>query len=154
MAKQTFGAVTTHPGHGTRVIINAREHQIIADEPAELDGTNTGANPVEILLGALGSCMSVVAQVYAEKFDIQFDELKIDLEGDLDLGGFLGTADVRPGFSDVRFKYVIETDAPQEKVRAWLEHVQTHCPVGDTIANAVNTASVGFEIKARTSKAA
>lgn len=154
MAQETFKAVTTHPGTGMQVKIQARQHAIIADEPAELGGTDTGANPVELLLGALGACQSVVAQVYAEKFGISYEELRIELEGDLDLDGFLGQADVRPGFSDVRYRYYLKTDAPAEKVREFVEFIARHCPVGDTIENQVRLTPSDVVIEAPQKRAA
>lgn len=147
MSVTTFKATTTHPGHGTRVQINAREHNIIADEPAELGGSNTGANPVELLLGALGSCQSVVVQVYSEKFDVKYDELRIELEGDIDLDGFLDKSNVRSGYSEIRAKYFFKTDEPREKIEKLIDFIQQHCPVGDSIANPVNLVTQGLEVE-------
>lgn len=154
MATQTFKATTIHPGHGTRVEIRARQHRIIADEPLELQGTDSGANPVELLLGALGACQSVVAQVYAEKFGVRWEELRIELEGDLDLDGFLGAAPVRPGYAQVRYRYVIKTDAPAEKLQPFVEFIKAHCPVGDTIEHAVELVPTGVAVAAPAATAA
>lgn len=148
MAIETFKATTIHPGHGTKVRIVARQHEIISDEPEELNGTDTGANPVELLLGALGACQSVVAQVYAEKFGISFNELRIELEGDLDLDGFLDAADVRSGYSEIRVKYHLKSEASEERIAAFIEYLNDHCPVGDTIANSVNLIARDFVVHA------
>ena len=44
-------------------------------------------------------------------------ELGFDLEGDLDLRGFLGISpDVRSGYSNVRVTCHIEADAPREQI--------------------------------------
>ena len=147
MSKDVFKATTIHRG-GTKVKIQARSHEIIADEPKELGGTDTGANPVELLLGALGACQSVVAQVYSEKFDVEYDELRIELEGDIDLDGFLDKADVRPGYSEIRLKYYFKTNEPLEKLQPFVDFVQTKCPVGDTIANAVSLKGPAIRVEA------
>jgi hypothetical protein len=43
---------------------------------------------------------------------IQIDELESDLEGDLDLRGFLGLSDdVRRGYEKIRVNFRIKTDA-------------------------------------------
>lgn len=147
MSKTTFYATTVHPGWGTRTTIQARTHQIIADEPTELGGTDEGANPVELLLGALGSCQSVVAQVYAEKFGLQYDELRIELEGDIDLDGFFDKKDIRPGFSDIRYKFHFKSTEPAERFQEFLNFVESKCPVGDTLANPVALIRAELEVE-------
>ncbi|MEK4698160.1 OsmC family protein [Solibacillus sp. FSL R7-0668] len=119
----------------------ARGHKIIIDEPANLGGTDKGMNPVEVLLSALGACQSIVARIYAEKFGIDLQNFWVDIEGDIDTDGFLGKSDVRPGFESIRYTFHIETTASAEKVEAYKEYIEAHCPVGDTIANTVNLVS-------------
>jgi len=119
----------------------ARGHKIIIDEPANLGGTDKGMNPVEVLLSALGACQSIVARIYAEKFGIDLQNFWVDIEGDIDTDGFLGKSDVRPGFESIRYTFHIETTASEEKVEAYKEYIEAHCPVGDTIANTVNLVS-------------
>lgn len=119
----------------------ARGHKIIIDEPANLGGTDKGMNPVEVLLSALGACQSIVARIYAEKCGIDLQNFWVDIEGDIDTDGFLGKSDVRPGFESIRYTFHIETTASEEKVEAYKEYIEAHCPVGDTIANTVNLVS-------------
>lgn len=147
MADETFKATTTHPGKGTKVEVKARQHTFVIDEPPSLGGTDEGMNPVEAVLGALGACQSIVAQVYAKKFDVSYDELRIELEGDLDPDGFLNISDVRPGYSDIRYKFYLKSDEPEEKIQPFIEFIQQKCPVGDTIANTVRLAFTGFEVE-------
>lgn len=153
MAVETFKATTTLSGKGMKVDAQARTHHIVIDEPQSLGGTDEGMNPVELVLAALGACQSIVAQVYAKKFDVSYDELRIDLEGDLDTDGFLNISDVRPGFSEIRYKIHLKTDEPEEKIQPFIQFIEQKCPVGDTIANPVRLAYTGFEIeKPTTSK--
>lgn len=119
----------------------SRGHKVIVDEPENLGGTDQGMNPVELLLSSFGACQSIVARTFAEKFEVNLQNFWVELEGDIDLDGFLGKSDVRPGFSDIRYTFHIESDAPEEKIQAYKEFVEAHCPVGDTIANPVNLAS-------------
>lgn len=119
----------------------ARQHRAFVDEPASFGGTDEAMNPLELLLSALGSCQSVVARTYAEKFDVDLLDFKVELEGDIDLDGFFDKADVRPGFSDVRASYFIRTNASEEKVKQFVEFLEAHCPIVDTIANPVHFSS-------------
>jgi uncharacterized OsmC-like protein len=91
-------------------------------------------NPVEALLCALGSCQAIVATAFAKVNQIEFTEFWVELEGDLDPDGFLkGKPGVRNGFSEIRTKMHIKTDAPLDKVKAFAEFIEGRCPVGDTL---------------------
>lgn len=137
MPMTTFKA-TAHLQQGVQVKAKSRHFEITIDEPKELGGTDTGMNPVELTLAALGACQAIVARVYARKFKIEFDDLWIDVEGDLDTDGFMNKSDVRRGYSDIRFNIHIATDTPREKVEEFVAFIEKTCPVGDTIANPVN----------------
>ncbi|GEM03101.1 peroxiredoxin [Halolactibacillus miurensis] len=145
MATQTFTATSTLEDKFL-VKNTARQHTVFVDEPESLGGIDTAVNPVELLLAALGSCQSIVAPTYAEKFDIDLKGFKVELEGDIDLDGFFDKADVRPGFYDIRATYHIETDAGEEKVSDFVAFLEAHCPVEDTIENTVAFSST-FHIK-------
>lgn len=123
------------------VVAEARQHKVTIDEPENLGGTDKGMNPVELLLSALGGCQAIVARTYAEKFDVELKNFWVELEGDIDLDGFFGKSDVRPGFQTIRSTFHIESDSDEEKLEAYKQHIEAHCPVGDTIANAVDLVS-------------
>lgn len=122
---------------GVKVLVKARQFELTIDEPIELGGTDQGMNPVEALLGSLGACQAIVARVYAQKFKVQLDNLSVEIEGDIDLDGFFGKSDVRPGYSEIRYNFHIDSPSPQENINQLVEHLQKHCPVGDSLANPV-----------------
>ena len=132
----TLFKATAHLQEGVQVIAKSRGFEITIDEPKNLGGTDTGMNPVELVLSALGACQAIVARVYARKFKIDFTDLWIEVTGELDTDGFLHKSDVRPGYSNIKYDFHIETDAPREKVEEFVRFVEKTCPVGDTIVNA------------------
>ena len=133
MAKETFKAVSRSMG-GLVVETTVRDFKVTMDEPKSLGGSDTGMNPVEGLLSALGSCQVIVARAFAQANGIEFSEFWVELEGDLDTDGFLkGLPGVRNGFNEVRTTMHIKTDAPAEKVEAFAKFIEGRCPVGDTI---------------------
>ncbi|HIX41876.1 peroxiredoxin [Kurthia sp. 3B1D] len=146
MAKTTVKA-QAHLQDNYRVEVSARSHKLIIDEPERLGGTDEGPNPVEVLLGAFGACHSIVARTYAKKFDIDLQDFWVELEGDFDTDGFLGKSDVRPGFSDIRYTFHLQTTASDEQVQAFIAYIEAHCPIGDTLANLVNVSLAGYVIE-------
>lgn len=140
----TFKAEAHKTATGLQVESEARGFKMILDEPAELGGTDTGMNPVEAILCALGSCQSIVCAAFARLQRFTYDEFWVELEGDLDPDGFMGkNPDARNGFQEIRFTFHFKTDEPQEKVDAFSDFIESRCPVGDNLGNGVKLVRVG-----------
>jgi uncharacterized OsmC-like protein len=108
------------------------------DEPPVLLGHNNAPNAVEAVLHALASCLAVGFIYNAAAQGIQVDDLEFELEGDLDLHGFLGLSeDVRPGYEQINLTYRVESDAPRERLEELCDYVQKTSPVLDIITNKV-----------------
>ncbi len=114
-----------------------------SDEPPTLGGTNTGPNPVEQVLGALGNCLAVGYAANATVMGIALDNLVINVEGDLDLHTFLGLKDENAGFDNIVVKVNIDSPAPAEDIQKLHAKVTGTSPVGHTISRAV---PVSFEL--------
>lgn len=108
------------------------------DEPPVLLGENTAPNAVEATLHALASCLAVGFVYNAAALGIEVRSLDFDIQGELDLHGFLGLSDdVRPGYQDVRVTYRVDCDASDEKVDELCSYVQRTSPVLDIFRNPV-----------------
>lgn len=108
-----------------------------SDEPGQLGGTNTGPNPVEQVLAALGNCLAVGYAANATAAGITINDMTINVEGDLDLHTFLGLVDGNAGFSDISAKVKIDSDASPEALQALHDKVTRTSPVGHTLNRAV-----------------
>lgn len=142
----TFKATAKKLPEGLQVETNARGFKILMDEPEDLGGTNVAMNPVEAVLCALGACQTIVASAFAPAHDFTFEEFHVELEGDLDPDGFMGLADVRNGFQEIRFVMHFKTNEPKEKVEAFAKFIESTCPVGDCLSNGVKLVMSGVEI--------
>lgn len=108
------------------------------DEPPVLLGSNQAPNAVESVLHALASCLAVGFVYNAAAQGIQVEELDFDLEGELDLHGFLGLSDqVRAGYQNIQVDYRVKADAPREKIIELCDYVQETSPVLDMLTNPV-----------------
>lgn len=111
---------------------------IVVDEPPELGGQDKGANPVELLLVALGSCQEIMYAAMAAMMGIKLDEVKVNLKGSLDLKGLFGMDPaIPPGYQKISFETFLKSSAPEEELRKLIEAVETHCPVLDTLVRPI-----------------
>jgi uncharacterized OsmC-like protein len=125
-------------GAGQEDSSRKKPYVIKGDEPPVLLGTNSAPNAVEMVLASLASCVAVGFAYNAAAQGIKIEDLSFDIEGDVDLHGFLGLSDkVRPGFNNIRFTYRVKADAPREKLEELCEYVQKTSPVLDIIRNPV-----------------
>ena len=108
-----------------------------SDEPDQLGGTNTGPNPVEQVLGALGNCLAVGYAANATAAGITINDMTIEVEGDLDLHTFLGLKDGNAGFSGISVKVNLDSDASAEALQALHDKVTGTSPVGHTLGRVV-----------------
>lgn len=126
-------------GAGTEDSSREKPFVLEGDEPPVLLGENTAPNAVEAILHALGSCLAVGISYNAAAKGIELRGLEFDLEGELDLHGFLGLSDdVRPGYSDIRVTCRVDSDAPAEQIDELCAYAQRTSPVLDILRNPVN----------------
>ncbi|MEW6014045.1 MAG: OsmC family protein [Candidatus Zixiibacteriota bacterium] len=109
-----------------------------ADEPAILLGEDRGANPVEYLLHALSACVTTSMVYHAAARGIEIEEVESEVEGDIDLHGFLGLReDVRRGYQEIRMRFKIKADASDEQLQDIAKLGPTFSPVFDSITKGV-----------------
>ncbi len=136
MSTLTFG-VQAQSVNPTQTQVKVRGFQMTVDEPADLGGTDVGANPVEYLLASLSGCLNVVAHLVAKEMNIALRGIALDLEGELDPAKFMGKpTSGRAGFISVKVTIHPDCDADQATLQNWLQAVESRCPVSDNIGNA------------------
>jgi uncharacterized OsmC-like protein len=130
---------------GFRVETSSRGFKLQADEPDMLAGTNTAANPVELVLQAYGACLAIGYAMNAAVRGIRVHDLRIDVTGEIDLPGFLGLEppestrmDRLPGYKNVVVHVKINADADRTTLRELHDQVVRTSPVGVTLARPVN----------------
>ena len=117
-------------------IAHKQVFELQADEPPILAGSDEGANPVEHLLNALAACVTTSMVAHAAVRGIHIEELESEIEGDIDLRGFLGLADDVPkGFTDIRIKFRVTADIDN---RERLKRLASYSPVVNTLTQGAN----------------
>ncbi|MBN2689163.1 MAG: OsmC family protein [Gammaproteobacteria bacterium] len=119
---------------GFSVKCESRGHTIVLDEARNLGGSDSGMNPIEAALSALGACQVIVAKLYAKNKGIDLLDFKIELEGDIDTDAF--NDDQRsPYIEEIRTKVFIKSSSPEEEVRKFVNFVENNCPVANILKN-------------------
>src|SRR3954465_3322748 len=76
----------------------------------------------DMLLQALAACAGVTLRAVATALDIPVAGGVVRAEGDLDLGGTLGVdREAAVGFSDIRLRFELDTDADADQLARLLE---------------------------------
>ena len=102
--------------------------KLTADMGAKQGGANEGPNPGVLGRGALGSCLAMSYTMWAAHLGFPLAGLEIEVQADFDAGAHYGVSDSTPAYSEVRYIVTVETDAPQEDVIQFLDHVDALTP--------------------------
>lgn len=123
---------------GFRSEVSIRQHRLAADEPPSLGGADSGPNPAELILAALGTCQEITYRAYATAMGIPLDSVSVDLAGDIDLRGFFAVDEsVRSGYQNIRGTVNIQSSASEAELQKLRAMVDAHCPVLDILTNKV-----------------
>src|SRR5512133_153366 len=88
----------------------------------------------DMLLEALVACAGVTLKAVSTALDIKLKAGHVSAEGDLDFGGTLGVAKDAPvGLAQIRLRFDVDTDDPQEKLDQLLKLTERDCVVYQTI---------------------
>jgi uncharacterized OsmC-like protein len=88
----------------------------------------------DMLLEALVACAGVTLKAVATALDIPLRSGAVSAEGDLDFRGTLGVTKEAPvGFAQIRLRFDLDTDAPQDKLDQLLKLTERYCVVYQTI---------------------
>ena len=103
-----------------------------ADHPNVLLGEDKAATPAEIVLHALGSCLTGAMVYHAAANGIEIEGAEAYLKGGADLHGFLGLdPEVRKGFDGITVTFKVKSDASEEQLRSLAQF----SPVFDMLSN-------------------
>lgn len=140
----TFKATAKTLEEGMQIITESQGFKILFDEPEKMGGTNKGINPMAGLLNVLGACQAIVAKMFAKQFNIEFEELHLEIEGDMDMAGIMQKKPVRTGFQEIRFKmHFIKSPNTESELEDFAKFIEKNCPISDSLAMGVKLTNTG-----------
>ena len=114
--------------------ITSGHHVLGADEPAGLGGRDTGADPFELLLAALGACTAMTIRMYVNRKGLRLDRIGVQLRHVQRASG----RDIKD-----RFERVITMDGQLSTgERQHLLAIAERCPVSQTLKRSSDITSL------------
>ncbi|WP_203650208.1 OsmC family protein [Secundilactobacillus yichangensis] len=118
---------------GEQVMNQTGGHTYLADEPLVAKGTDAAPNPVQYLLGAVGSCMSVTArEIENSREHLTVKKFKVDVSGETTTFDD-GTSKV----THIGIKVTAETNLTPADHQAFLNEVVKKCTVHESLVGAI-----------------
>jgi putative redox protein len=104
--------------------IEIREHRLIADEPEDKGGTDTGPKPTELLAASLASCTAITIEMYADRKEWDLGQVEVTAD-------FTEASTDSPASFKVNIKMPAELDDDQ---RERILVIAGKCPVHRALA--------------------
>jgi uncharacterized OsmC-like protein len=125
---QNYFGLGAEQSHKTETVLDADHPEVFAAE-------DNAITPIEYLLVGLASCLTAGVASVAQNRGIQLRSVEATVEGNHDVRGILGDADVRNGFNDIKVTFDIDADASEEDIEALLAQSQKRSAVFDALTN-------------------
>lgn len=121
-------------GAGMKTTVTAGKHVFHADEPVDSGGTDEAGTPMQIMLGALGSCIAITMKMYADRKEWDLQGVDISLESERFNGKDYADYDGDERYvHEVRENIVLHGDL-DDKQRERLLDIAKKCPVARLVA--------------------
>lgn len=76
------GKKIVHIHHGTenyKTVMTAGRHELLADEPLDQAGMDTGPDPYDYLLMSLGACTAITLKMYADRKKWPVEDIFVEM---------------------------------------------------------------------------
>ena len=120
-----------------RTELYAGAHALVADEPSDVGGADTGPSPYGYLTAALGACTAITLRMYADRKQWPLESVRVRLTHDKIHANDCAECETKQGMID-RFTREIALQgalSPEQKQR--LLEIADKCPVHRTLESEV-----------------
>ena len=126
-------------------IIAAGKHRVLADEPLDVGGMDSGPGPYDFLLGALGACTSMTMRLYAERKSIPLTRTTVTLKHSRIHAQDCEECETREGMiSKIDRTIAMEGNLDAEQRKKLME-IADKCPVHRTLTSEIKIVTSAVE---------
>lgn len=111
--------------------IKTTKHQLIADEPKEVGGTDTGTTPMELLASSLASCSTITMKMYANRKEWPIEAVEVHVEFE---------NDIKSNVTQFYKKIKIKGELTEQQTKR-LYKMASRCPVHRILENSIEVNS-------------
>lgn len=123
--------------------ITSGRHLLIADEPVAIGGTDSGPNPYELLLAALGACTSMTLRMYADRKGLPLHRTTVRLRHDHVHAKDCEQTEQKSEMLS-RIRRDIDIEGPlNDQERQRLVEIADRCPVHRTLSSEIAFETTG-----------
>lgn len=123
-----------------RTRIEMGEHELLADEPVDAGGEGSGPDPYDLLLAALGACISMTLSLYANRKGWPLEGVRVELVHEKihaqDCADCGEQEDPGKLLDRIERRVVLEGSLDDQQ-RARLQEIAARCPVHRTLSGNV-----------------
>ncbi len=131
------GVVVQNSGEGLLTQVRAGRHDLVADEPTSVGGTDLGPTPYDFLLAALGTCTAMTLRLYAKRKSWPLEGVEVGLEHDRIHASDCADCETKEGRVDRIRRAITLTGDLDETQRERLLEIADRCPVHRTLTNEI-----------------
>ena len=117
--------------------ITAGNHALIADEPREAGGSDSGPDPYSFLLAALGACTSMTLQLYARRKGIPLEKVEVSLKNSRIHAKDCENCDSKEGKIEQIERYISLSGPLTDEQKQRLLEIAQRCPVHKTLTSEI-----------------
>ena len=118
--------------------ITAGRHTLIADEPVDVGGLDSGFGPYDLLLAGLGACTSMTLRLYADRKQLPLERVSVKLAHSRIHAADCETCETKEGMLDRIDKEITVAGPLDENARTRLLEIAEKCPVNRTLKSEID----------------
>jgi putative redox protein len=117
-------------------------HRLLADEPVDAGGLDSGPGPYDLLLAALGACTSMTVRLYADRKQLPLKRTQVRLHHEKIYAEDCAECETKDGRIDRIDRAITFEGELTAAQRARLLEIADKCPVHRTLKSEVNIRTV------------
>lgn len=126
-------------------MIAAGGHRVLADEPLDVGGMDSGPGPYDFLLGALGACTSMTMRLYAERKSLPLARTTVTLKHSRIHAQDCADCETKEGMIGLIERTIdMEGDLDAEQRKKLME-IADKCPVHRTLTSEIKIVTTAKE---------